>query len=201
MCAARISSGGVAIPETRERRDARANETAGNDQIERVEIGRDVESEAVNRDARSDMHPEGTQLFVICPQAGRVAPELCRDAQLGDDPPDGPRHRGHVIDHAAAEPHHRVADQLAGSVVGDVTTSRRLLDRHAAPGELRRGGQDVRGQRGAAAGDDRVVLAEEQRLRSLAGQNRRAQAFLQRGGLPERRAPQPTPDGVQRALP
>jgi hypothetical protein len=147
------------------------------------------------------MHPECTQLFVICPQAGRAAPELGRHAELGNDAGDRPCHRGHVIDHTAAQSHHRVADQLAGSVVGDVTTPRCLLDRHAAPLELGRRSQDVRDEPGAAARDDRVVLAEEQRLRSLARQNRRAQAFLQRGGLPERRAPQPTPDGVQRALP
>ncbi len=61
--------------EPRERRRARAGEPAGNDQIERVEVGRDVEREAVNGDAVADMDAEGTQLFVICPQAGRVAPE------------------------------------------------------------------------------------------------------------------------------
>ncbi len=42
----------------------RTDETARNDQVERVEIGRDVEREAVNRDARSDVHPERTDLFV-----------------------------------------------------------------------------------------------------------------------------------------
>jgi hypothetical protein len=105
-----------------------------------------------------------------------------RQAGVAERRHDRPLHGQDVLRHPV-DVHDRVADELAGAVVGQLAAARRL-DHVDAQGAVVLLAQRQVGL-GAAAPDrvDRRVLEQQHRLRQLAGAHAVAQALLQRRGL------------------
>src|SRR5438128_1398857 len=69
--------------QTLERRDPAVRDAARNDQIEIVEIGRDVEREPVAGDPARDADPNGRELFAPDPHTGQAVHASRIDAVVG----------------------------------------------------------------------------------------------------------------------
>ena len=132
----------------RQRGHAPVGDAARHDQVELREVGVHVEREAVARDPARDADADGRELVRRRPRR-RSAPAraLGRDAEVGRRPDQHLFEVAHVAVHVAAirpQIDDRIADELAGTVVGDVAAAARLEQLDAARRERLRRGEDVR---------------------------------------------------------
>ena len=106
----------------------RSTNAARDDVVEHGEVGIDVEREPVPGTPTRDLHADGRDLLVGHPHAGEPRLPVCLDPESGEDGDqrvfEAP-HVGHDVAQAVAplgQRDDRVADELAGSVIGDVAT-------------------------------------------------------------------------------
>src|SRR4029079_11482197 len=120
---------------------------AGNDQTEIVEVGRDVEGEAMAGDPAGNPNPDGRQLFGAHPDAGESLDPAGRHAVVGGSPNQHLLEVAHVAVHVAPlrlQVEDRIADDFPGTVVGDVAAASRFVDLDAAPRQRIVGRENVR---------------------------------------------------------
>ena len=153
-------------------RDAAAADAAGHDQVEGGEVGRDVEGEAVRGDPARDAHADGADLLVPEPGAGEAGHAARREAVVRAGADHHFLEVAHVAVHVApvgGEIEDRVADHLAGAVVGDVAAAAGLEHLEAALAQRLGGEEHVLRARVAPEREDRVVLEQQQLVRDAPG--------------------------------
>ncbi len=101
-----------------------ALEAAGHHPAERLQVVLDVDGEPVRRDAALHVHADRSDLAFLDPHAGEirsvvVAGAGIRDALCAERGHDRLLKRAHVRDDVV-DPDDRIADELTGSVVGDL---------------------------------------------------------------------------------
>src|SRR5580692_449483 len=152
-------------------------DSARHDRIEVAKIGRHVQREAVPRDPAAKADADRRNLARADPDAGhriaatRVDAEFCERID----------HRGfetaEILRHvavAAFELQNRIADQLAGTVIGHLSAARDAPHRHT------RGIIDDKPLVGAAAERENVrMLQHQEHIRTFASSARRQQVGLQ----------------------
>ena len=117
-------------------------------------------------DPARDAHADRGDLVVADPDAALSLGALSGDAVFANGPDQHLFEFRHVLAHVAiafAEVDDRIADELAGTVIGDVTPARGLEETDALGIELGRGRDEVADVAAAAEGDDGRVL-EQQKL-------------------------------------
>ena len=156
----------------RDRRHPHALQAAGHDPLERLQVVVDVDREAVGRDPLLDVDADRGDLALPHPHAGVVGALLGArarlDALLGERRDDRLLHRAQVGDDVA-DAHDRVADELAGAVVGDAAAAVDVDDVDAlaaVPGLAHR---QLAGRRAPPARVDRRVLEQQQRVGDRVG--------------------------------
>src|SRR6266849_5869431 len=107
-------------------------DAAGNDEVEVAEVGGNVEGEAVGGDPAADMDTDGGKFFFgdiggrLDPDAGFAGDAIGGDGEIGGGADHGLFERTDVpVDVAAnaVEIEDRIADDLAGAVIGDVAAA------------------------------------------------------------------------------
>src|SRR5712691_11768852 len=113
-------------PERRHRGRPFLGMPARNDAVEVVEVGREVQGETVADHRAAQLDPDGGHLLAIRPHAGEAGiSRLGSDAQLSQVIDQRPLEHLQVLrdrDPKMCEVEDRVADQLAGAVIGCLTT-------------------------------------------------------------------------------
>lgn len=166
-----------------EGRNASVGDAAGDDPVEVAEVGGYVQSEAVGCDRLGDMDANcGDFLFGDaasgdCPYAGAFADALRGNAEVfaGEDErlfdQTDEVYRAEVRTalawEVAAEVEDGVADELARTVVGDVSSAIDLVYLDAFLGEELVGGQDVGTCGVSTEGEDRGMLEEQEGVADL----------------------------------
>ena len=165
-----------------QRGDGLVADPTGDDHVEVREVGVHVEREAVHGDPAADSNADRADLAVADPGAVQARDPRRGDAQVGARA----NHRLFEQLHVAAdvtavgvEVDDRVADELAGAVVGDVAAAAGLVDFEAARAEELGRHEHVIDLGGATQREDRLVLEQEQRVRDLAALPRGLQALLE----------------------
>src|SRR5579862_5164388 len=106
-------------------------QSAWDDPAEGLEVVLDVEREPMGGDSARDVHADRRDLPVLDPNAGEIRPVLGtgpgRNALLAQGGDQRLLERAHVGDHVV-NPDDRVADELPGTVVGDLATAIGLDD-------------------------------------------------------------------------
>src|SRR5262245_22032377 len=124
-----------ATQQSRDRRDTALGNTARHDQIEVVEIGRDVQREPVARNPSGDADADRRKLVAADPDAGESFDAPGVDAVVARWTNQYLFEVADVaVDVAAIRPeiHDGIADDLPGSVVGDVAAASGLVHLDAA---------------------------------------------------------------------
>ena len=168
-------------------------DAAGDDAGEVGEVGVYVEGEAVVSDPAADGDTEGGDFARADPNAGEagaaggdeaegtdgVDEDLFEEAEVG------------VEVFAGGEGDDRIADELAGAVVGDIAATVGFRDLDALGGETGGVPDEVSFRAGAKAdGEDGVMLGEDEGIADFAGEVLRDESLLGRaGGLVARAAP------------
>jgi hypothetical protein len=129
-----------------------------------------------------DVQADRGELAVLDPHARPRDPLLRapagRDALVGEGGGDGPLERRDVL-HDVPDADDRIADELAGAVVGDLAAAVDVDDVDALRAVPVLAHAELAGGRAPPAGVDRLVLEEQERVRDRAGLARGAQAFLE----------------------
>ena len=115
-----------------QRRHAAVGDAARHDQVEMVEVGGDVEREAVARDPARDAHADGARSSRRRPTRRSGPGRGRRDAERRGGRGSAPlrdRGRSDARRSGRAEIEDRIADELAGAVVGDVAAAAGLEHR------------------------------------------------------------------------
>ena len=152
----------------------------------RLEVVVDVDREAVGRHAARDVDADRRDLALLRPDAGVVGPVV--GSRAGLDP--GARERGddRLLDRAEVrddvdDAHDRIADELAGAVVGQLAAAVDVDDVDPALAIPVLAERQLARQRPAPARVDRRVLEQQQRVRDRVGLARGPHALLQRERL------------------
>src|SRR5205807_940816 len=119
----------VASGEMRDRGHARAVQAARRDEPEVIEIRAHVERETMRRDPSRDAHADRGNLVVANPDAALPVGAFGGDAEFGDGADQHFFEFRDVLAHIAiafAEVDDWIADELAGTVIGDVAAARGL---------------------------------------------------------------------------
>src|SRR5690349_20298991 len=133
-----LTHAGVPAQLRGKRRDALVRDAAGHDQVEEIDVGRDIERESVTRNPAGNADADRADLFITNPGAAESlhAPGLESVARADTD------HHflevANVAMHVAPigiEVDDRITHQLAGAVVGHVAAAARLEDVDAKRGE------------------------------------------------------------------
>ena len=152
----------------RQRRHGLVGDAAGNDVPEHAEVGVDVEGEAVHRASSADPDADGGDLAGssttgVDPDPRIVAePAGTRQAHVGQRVDDELLHGVHVVAGGARNRRHtddRIADQLAGAVIGDVASP---IGSHQLGPDRLRADQNVLGPSPHAERVDVGMLEEKQ---------------------------------------
>ncbi len=147
-----------------DRRDALVANPAGDDPLEHRQVRIDVQGEPVAGPVPGDPDANGGDLLVADPDAGPPVDAPGRDAEVGERADEDLLELAHVSDDVAdpgagsGDGDDRVADQLAGPVVGDVAAPVGL---HQPRADRGRGDEHV-GRVGAGAEGEDVVVLEQQ---------------------------------------
>jgi hypothetical protein len=167
-------------------------DAAGVDEFEVMEVGGYVKGETVRGDAAGDMNADGADLAFAAgvvsihggaafvqravdrrtPYPGETADAAGRDAVDFAHTDEGFFHEADKVDGAetggaagvaeTAEVEDRVADQLAGAMIGDVSAAVDFVESDATACQKRVGGQNVGAVGVAAKSKNRRVFEEEQ---------------------------------------
>ena len=150
--------------------DGASGEAAGDDEVEVVHVGVEVDGEPVEGDPSSDADADRADLggevglevvLRVDPDAG-LGVGVALDVELGERSDDGLFEGADVLVDAelgSVEVDDGVADELARAVVGDIAAAVCFVELHALGREEFFGGEDVGWGVGASGdGDDRVVL-------------------------------------------
>ncbi len=176
-----------------------ARHAAGVDQLEVGEVDRDVERDAVVRDAAFDAEPErpdlpGLRTVGVAPAAGMAVTAGGPDAELGARPDERVLERANErTDEQAAlvERHDRIGHQLARAVVGDLAAALDADDGDPASVQVGRAGEDVGRIAVAAQRQDRRVLQQQELVADQPVGALGCQASLQRVRLVVGDPPEP----------
>src|SRR5207302_10843740 len=115
--------------EMRDRSHACAVQPARRDEPEMIEIRAHVERETVRGHPSRDADADCGDLVVANPDAALAVGAFGGDAEFGDGADQHLFKLGDVLPHvtiAFAEVNDRIADELAGTVIGDIAAARRL---------------------------------------------------------------------------
>src|SRR5207249_2197035 len=105
--------------------------SAGNDEVEVIEIGGDVEGKSVAGDPAGKPHADGRQLFPTYPDAGQSWNPFSLDSEIGRCPNQHILQIAHVTVHVTAiglQIENRIADDLTRTVIRDVAAAPGLMD-------------------------------------------------------------------------
>ncbi len=170
--------------------DGPVGDAAGIDEGEVTEVGVDVEGESMRGDAARDVDADGGDFAAgstalvqrvkarSAPDAGEFWDAASRDAEADAEADEGFFHGANEIDwtHAvaagiaeAAEVEDGIADQLAGTVVGNVAATVDLVDGNAAAGQQFVRSKDVGAIGVATEGEDGGVFEQEEGVADAAG--------------------------------
>jgi hypothetical protein len=182
---------------SRHRCHTSARNAAGNDQIKMVELGVDVECEAVTRDPSRDAHPNGRDLLVAHPDAGQPFDAAGIDTVIGGRANEDRFEIAHVTVNVATvgvQVDDRIADNLPGPVIGDIAPATGLVNVDAARGEGVGGRKNVRAAAVAAHAErqDVGMFEEEQRVADSASTAIFDEHTLQSERLGVRHSSEPT---------
>jgi hypothetical protein len=161
--------------------DGLVSDAAGVDELEVAEVGGDVEGEAVGGDSAGDVDADGadfafargTGLVVVqaAPYTGESGDAAGADAVDSAKSDEGFFHHADKVDGTeataagvleTAEIEDGIADELAGTVVGDVAAAIDFVEGDAAAQELFAGREDVGTAGVAAKGEDGWVFEEQE---------------------------------------
>src|SRR5579883_1567476 len=168
----RCAAGGFEL----EAGDGAIGDAAGDDEVEVAQVGGDVEREAVRGDAARDVHADGGDFLLgdgaagDGPDAGASGDALRGDGEVSQGADEGFFEEADVVDGAdaavvqgeTAQVEDGVADELAGSVVGDVAAAVDLMDFDAAIGKEFVAGEDVGAGGVASQGEYGWVFEQEE---------------------------------------
>lgn len=163
---------------------ATVGDAAGDDPVEVAQISGDVECEAVRGDGLRDVDADGGDLFFLHggvwrgsghrPYAGALADALREDAEVVAGANDGFFHEADEVDGAevralfageiAAQIEDGVADELSGTVVGDISAAIDLVYLDALCGEEFITREDIGAGGVAAEGKDGGMLQQDERV-------------------------------------
>ena len=124
--------GNVAVQELFKRSGFAVGDAAGNDQVEVAKVGGNVEGEAVRSDPATDVNADsgkflfGNIFWGLEPDAGLAWDAKCSDAEIGGSADHGFFERADIPVNVTADGikiKDRVADDLAGAVIGDVAAT------------------------------------------------------------------------------
>ena len=173
--------------------DGAADQAAGDDELVVGHIGRDVEGEAVHGDPFADAHAAGRDfgawgsVGIADPDTGGTFFAADGDCVGGAGVDDGLFEESHVGVEAEVEKieiEDGVADDLAGTVVGDVAAAVGFGDFDTGAGEHVGRGEQVGAGFGAAAdGDDGGMLNEENGSKKWLGGFSRGEDSIDFGDL------------------
>ena len=142
-------------------------DAARDDEVERIEVGRHVEREAVQGHPLLHVDADARDLAARGPHAGQSGVAIRLDAEVAErldqhvlEPPQVPVE----VLAMCPEVEDRIADQLARTVEGHVAAALDLDHLDPAPGELRRRQRQAAGPGPAAERDDRRVLHQQQHV-------------------------------------
>src|SRR5256885_13652461 len=181
----------VAAQEFFQRSRFAIGDAARNDQVKIPQIGRDVVCESMGANPAAEVYADGPEFFFGC--VGR----LHRDAGSAGDPARGDAvlERGanhdflehaHVPTYVAAngrEIQDGIADDLAGTMVGDIATAAAVVKLDAFLPQYLLAHEQVFTLAIASLGDDVGMLAQEKNVFDGADFARCDSAFLQRAGV------------------
>ena len=161
-------------PSRSQRRDAAVGDAARHDQREVVRSVVTLQREAVAGDPARDADADGRQLLVADPDAGQSRDASARRCRNRRRPDQHLFEVAHVPVHVAAiglEIDDRVADDLAGPVIGDVAAAPGLEHLDAARGQVVVGRENVRPAAVAAHAEreDGRMLDQQQQIADRAG--------------------------------
>lgn len=147
--------------------------SARNDQSKIVEVGGDVEREAVHRHPAGDANAQRGQLLALDPDTDVgilfiVSPRF--DAEMGNGSNDHFLEIPHVAANVATvrgEVENRIADQLPRTVIRNVSAPSRFVQLDTQLGATFRRNEDIAPLRGAPERDDVGMFKEEERVRDL----------------------------------
>ena len=114
-----------------ERGDPPVGDPAGHDELEMVEVGGDIEREAVARNPARDAYADRRELLLADPDAGQPFHPTSLDAVIGGGTDEDGFEVAHVaVDVAAArvQVDDGITDELPGTVIGDVAAPAGLMD-------------------------------------------------------------------------
>ena len=148
------------------------NDAAGDDVIVVVEVGVDIEGEAVMGNVACYFDADGGDLGTVDPDTGEAVLDVGPNVEVGEGVDEEKLQLSDVLAGAKAElaeVDDRVAYKLAWAVVGNLSTSVRL-DKGGSDGVKAGGVEEDVLRRGAAThGVDMGVLKEDEGIRDLAG--------------------------------
>ena len=182
-CAHALAEAGEVVGGTllRDRGHRDRRQPAGDHPRERRQVVGDVDREAVRGHPAREVHADRGDLAVLDPHAGVVAalglPRARLDPGLGERGDDRALHRAHEHEHVV-DAHDRIADQLAGAVVGQLAAARGLDDVDALGAAPVLAHRQVAGLRAAPERVDGLVLEQQHRLVELTREDLRAQLLL-----------------------
>src|SRR5690242_15270104 len=150
----------------RHRGGAQLGMAAGDYAVEVLEVGGQVQREAMADDRPVELDPDRRQLLPVAPDAGQPwSARLGVDTQLGEVLDQRPLQQLQVArdrQPQAGQVEHRVAHELARSVVRRLASPIRPDDLHPPPLPLVRVPQQVAVRRGLAQREDVGVLEQEE---------------------------------------
>ena len=182
-------------------RDPLVPDTAGNGEAERGEVVADVQREPVGGDPARDPNTDGRDLLLPHPAPREAGDALCPKAVVGaredqhlfeipDIAVDIPPVRGEIED--------RIADRLAGAVIGDVAPPPAFEDLEAPGRKCLRGEEEMVSAGVAPEREDRFVFEEEERVGDRRRLALRHQGVLDLEGAGVRHEAQPLdPQGAR----
>jgi hypothetical protein len=178
----------IAVEEFFERGGFAIGDAAGNDEVEVAEVGGDVEGETVGGDPAADVDADGSE-FLFGDIAGRLHPDagfagdaIGGEAEIGGGADHGLFEGADVPVNVAADGidiEDGVADDLAGAMIGDVSSAVGFTELHIFLAEDIFGGEEIFLAGAAAECQDVGMLAKEEDVVDGPGFARGDEALLE----------------------
>jgi len=159
-------------------------DAAGDDEAEVVQVGIDVEGEAVGAPPAANADTHGADLFFANPDACAAFDAVAFDTVRGEGADDGFFHEAHVFMQAQVlDGNEGIKDELAGAVKGDLAAAISLMDGNAAGAEYGFGGDYFLRGAASANGNGGGVLGDEDEGTEIASDLRLLEVVLKFGGF------------------
>ncbi len=115
-------------------RDVFILDAAGDDAREMIEVGADIDREAMGADPVAQSDSDGGDFFIFDPNAGLLFAPLADEIKGGegeDDPIFDLSNEAADITSAAVQIKHKIDDALAGPMISHFSTAPSFIDREA----------------------------------------------------------------------